>query len=642
MKMRIAPKHFHLKFLVLLLIHWQLQAGELTSLPHQQLFESTQMQLIELFFWGIAGGCGLLALLLALSFRQACYALYLLLILCSSIGLAWWHGALSLGTSNPRGLPISFALSLLCLSGLLQSIQIELRPLSKIWSGWFLALFFMLILAIVLPVQHLSFLLTSQIVLAIALLISQHKASFASARYWQLSVLALILGGLAYQLFDAIFALYISAASQFLLLGLAFSWQLSKWPACASNTDDLIAQQRLLDQWQSSERLLEEYLRLHTVELSANHQILLETNAELNLAYEEAEIARQAAEHAQREVTKTLDQLRATEWQLVQSEKMAALGQLVSGVAHEINTPIATMKLSGANIAEAIRDVLHNTPRLFRKLNSAELDLFFQLIWQANHSLVLHSTRAERQLVRDTERQLELLGLHETRHTAAVLVQLAAHKTLENYLPLLQHKECRHILASAHNVATVIHSTNNINTAVDRVSKILFALKSYSHFDAKEVKVNANLREGLETVLTIFNTKFDQQVVVDADLQDLPPILCLPDELRQAWGNLIQNALQAMQPLSNQAGYQAELQIRLWREQDTVHISFRDNGIGIPAENLPKIFEAFFTTKAAGEASGLGLGIVKKIIQKHRGEIEVSSEVGKGTCVSISLPYDER
>jgi two-component system NtrC family sensor kinase len=114
--------------------------------------------------------------------------------------------------------------------------------------------------------------------------------------------------------------------------------------------------------------------------------------------------------------------------------------------------------------------------------------------------------------------------------------------------------------------------------------------------------------------------------------EDIPPLSCFPDELNQVWTNLIHNALQAM-------NHEGTLTIGIRQEGDNAVVSVSDNGCGIPEEIRGKIFDVFFTTKPAGVGSGLGLDIVKKIIDKHQGRIEVQSEVGVGTTFSVFLPY---
>jgi signal transduction histidine kinase len=175
-------------------------------------------------------------------------------------------------------------------------------------------------------------------------------------------------------------------------------------------------------------------------------------------------------------------------------------------------------------------------------------------------------------------------------------------------------------------------NSQNIKTAVDRASKIVFALKSYARNDQAQEMVLANIPESIDTVLTIYHNQLKQGINLTKKFDQVPQIYCYPDELNQVWTNLIHNAAQAM----NGTG---DLSISLEKlDATSLQISVSDTGIGIPPENLEKIFDAFYTTKPAGEGSGLGLYIVKQIIEKHQGCISVKSELGKGTTVFVKFP----
>jgi signal transduction histidine kinase len=159
----------------------------------------------------------------------------------------------------------------------------------------------------------------------------------------------------------------------------------------------------------------------------------------------------------------------------------------------------------------------------------------------------------------------------------------------------------------------------------------VFALKTYARYDTTGNKVKAQIAEGIETVLTLYYNQLKRGIKVLKKYDDsLPSILCYPDELNQVWTNLIHNALQAMD-------YQGTLTIEVKKQDDTLLVSVIDSGKGIPPEIMPKIFQPFFTTKPAGEGSGLGLDIVKKIIEKHQGKIEVESVPGQ-TTFTVFLP----
>ena len=337
------------------------------------------------------------------------------------------------------------------------------------------------------------------------------------------------------------------------------------------------------------------------------------------------------AEKAREQAAQALEDQHQAEAQLVHSEKMAALGQLIAGVAHEINTPIGAIKSSVSNISDALDSALLGLPALMDELDAADREHFNALVARASKPRNMLSTREERAVVREVTAALEARGIEQARHRAGLLVQLQSHTDIERMLPLLDHPAADRILDIAYGISTIATNAGNINTAVDRVAKIIFALKSFSRFGGVQVWTEADLAEGLETVLTIYQNQIKQGVELVRHFQPMPPVRCLPDELNQVWTNLIHNALQAMD-------HKGTLAIRVRQEGEDALVSISDTGCGIPAELQKRIFEPFFTTKPAGEGTGLGLDIVRKIVEKHAGKITVDSEAGVGTTFTVQLP----
>ncbi|MGB8635116.1 MAG: ATP-binding protein [Rhodanobacteraceae bacterium] len=337
------------------------------------------------------------------------------------------------------------------------------------------------------------------------------------------------------------------------------------------------------------------------------------------------------AENARSDAAKALAELHQAEANLVHSEKMASLGQLIAGVAHEINTPIGAIKSSGRNISESIDSTLRDLPRLLTRLDDEHSQLFSKLVSRASKPRSVLSTREERTIVRGVTQKLEALGVDQARYRAGLLVQLQAHEKLDQVLPLLDHPENQSILDTAYGIATIASNAGNINAAVDRVAKIIFALKSFSRFGGAQVWADSDLREGMETVLTIYHNQIKHGIELVRRYEALPEVRCLPDELNQVWTNLIHNAIQAM----DQNG---TLTIGLCQEGEYALISVGDTGCGISPDLRERIFDPFFTTKPAGEGTGLGLDIVRKIVENHGGRIEVESEVGRGSTFIVRLP----
>jgi len=389
--------------------------------------------------------------------------------------------------------------------------------------------------------------------------------------------------------------------------------------------DELSNQQRLVGILQTSERELEDRVQQRTVDLSRS-------NLALNSALAVADASRQRAEDNQRQATQALAELQAAQTMLVQSEKMAALGQLIAGVAHEINTPIGAVKASGRNISDALKDVLLSMPRLFSLLDVDTQLLFQKLMAQSMLQDGFMSSREERALTKQVAEVLSTEGIDDAYQKAGVLVLLNAQSSVVEFMPLLRHPEHELIMETAHSLVSLTTNAANINVAVERVAKIIFALKSFSRTGGSDEFIEFSLRAGIDTVLTIYQNQIKQGVEVVCNFEDVAPVPCLPDELNQVWTNLVHNALQAM-------ANRGTLTIGVRRVGDEAIVSIADTGSGIPESIRSKIFDAFFTTKAMGEGSGLGLDIVRKIIDKHRGRIVVESTVGVGTTFYVHLPY---
>jgi signal transduction histidine kinase len=333
------------------------------------------------------------------------------------------------------------------------------------------------------------------------------------------------------------------------------------------------------------------------------------------------------------ELLTTLQQLQATQNQLIQSEKMALLGQLIAGIGHEINTPLGAIRSSIDNIYDFLNHDLENLPVFFQKLSPERYQDFFALLQKANQQSLTCSSKEKRQIKRTLTRKLESQNITNSENFADTLVDMGVYEEVEIFFPLFQDSNSQTILNVAYRLSSLKKSTQTISTATERAAKVVFALKSYARYDATAKKVEINITDGIETVLTLYHNQLKQGVEVIRNYEKfLPLVLCYPDELNQVWTNLIHNALQAMEN-------RGSLIIEVKQQEAWVLISITDNGKGISPEIRSRIFEPFFTTKPPGEGSGLGLDIVKKIIEKHEGTIEVNSVPGQ-TTFTVSLPIN--
>lgn len=308
------------------------------------------------------------------------------------------------------------------------------------------------------------------------------------------------------------------------------------------------------------------------------------------------------------------DRLRSTESLLRQREKLAGLGTLAAGLAHELNNPAAAIRRSVASLAEAIaaRDTLH-PPQRITKLAPADPS--------PSLGALDRSDRIE-----------DLADVIGDSGLAASLVdagwtpdQLAS--AFEGLDPV-QSADAAAWLAQTNTVRALLEE---VRTAADRISEIVGAVKSYAYLDQAPMQ-RIDVRDGLNNTLVILAHKLKAGVDVLRDYAaDLPEIEAFGSELNQVWTNVIDNAVDAMDG-------RGALEIRAERtDEDGVRVTICDNGPGIPAEALPHVFEPFYTTKPPGVGTGLGLHISHNVVVRHGGEMTVTSRPGE-TCFVVTLP----
>src|SRR5580704_9341342 len=319
-----------------------------------------------------------------------------------------------------------------------------------------------------------------------------------------------------------------------------------------------------------------------------------------------------------------------------QRDRLASLGKLSAGLAHELNNPASAAKRATSQL----RDIL-------KKIKSASLELGRRDLTPAQKSEVekLEACFTKQDVIppdtltmSDLEDQIDsLLRSHGQNDLWQLAADLARRnikpEMVESLFAILDADTARAALvriAASVEIAILLHE---IESSTSRISDLVSAIKQYTYMDQSPVQ-NVDIVKSLEVTLTILNHKLKRGISVKRDYGQVPLLVnSFGSELNQVWTNLIDNAIDAM------AG-KGELRVRTYREDSCVVVEIADNGPGISPQVQPHIFEPFFTTKGVGEGTGLGLDTVQRIVKKHRGTIQVESKPGD-THFRIWLPMAE-
>ncbi|MDY6972036.1 MAG: PAS domain S-box protein [Thermodesulfobacteriota bacterium] len=284
------------------------------------------------------------------------------------------------------------------------------------------------------------------------------------------------------------------------------------------------------------------------------------------------------------ELEKTLHDLQNTQSQLLQSEKMASIGQLAAGVAHEINNPVGYIN-SNLNIMAGFDSDTRTLIGQYRALMSG---LREAMITEEGRASV--SEKLDR--IEKLEKEIEIDFV------------------LDDSPNLI--KECQE--------------------GSERIQKIVLDLKDFAHPGEEGLKY-VDLNHNLDSTLNIVWNEIKYKASVTKEYEDLPEVSCHPQQLNQVFMNLMVNAAQAIEE-------KGEIRIVTRAVDSFVEIEISDTGVGIPKENIRRIFDPFFTTKEVGKGTGLGLNVAYNIVRKHSGLIDVESTVGNGTTFTVRLPVD--
>lgn len=347
--------------------------------------------------------------------------------------------------------------------------------------------------------------------------------------------------------------------------------------------------------------------------------------------------AEKALHQKNKELQDTIEELNRTQNRLIFAEKMAALGNLIGGIAHEINTPLGAIKASSSNIGDVVEKISVDLPWLFKHATHEETNWLFKLFLEADARDISVFSKEERQRKRELTSLLEEHQVENAAITADTIVSLKLNYTDDVYLTFLSQPHAPRLLSILKTLFSLKRNGNNIAVSVEKAADVVRALKSYIYKNNTGDFEAADLTETINTVLILTaNMIKHSKTVVTTELESVPPIFCRQDELCQVWTNLITNAIQAM-------GETGTLDISMKYDtlRESIITRFKDSGPGIPESVQPRIFEPYFTTKPKGIGTGMGLDISKQIIEKHKGTIVFESEPGQGTTFIIEIPINQ-
>ncbi len=348
------------------------------------------------------------------------------------------------------------------------------------------------------------------------------------------------------------------------------------------------------------------------------------------------ELVQKMPELTQRLVGLMSDRIRETTRMEQQRDRLASLGKLSAGLAHELNNPASAAKRAASQLRDSLKRIKDASQELGRRALSpaqkAEIE-------KLEASIVSHDEPPPDALtVSDLEEQIDSLlrshGQNDLWQLAADLARKDVKPAvLESLFEVLEADGARAALVRIAALVEITNLVNEIESSASRISDLVGAIKEYTFMDQAPVQ-NVDIVKSLETTLTILNHKLKHGVNVHRDYQKIPLLVnSFGSQLNQVWTNLIDNAIDAM-------GGTGELRVRVYREDPCVVVEIGDNGPGISDAIKSHIFEPFFTTKGVGEGTGLGLDTVQRIVKKHRGTIQVNSKPGD-TRFQVWLPMSD-
>lgn len=326
------------------------------------------------------------------------------------------------------------------------------------------------------------------------------------------------------------------------------------------------------------------------------------------------------------------ENLKNAQSQLVLNEKMASLGVLTTGIAHEINTPVGAI----LNVSRNLENKIKSLPKVleaFKKepdIPVTQMVACLEDLLQASCNPYQATSYKETRMI---ENLLREHGIRNFKEMANSLTRL----NFTDQEKILKYIDCFRLPSFfflVESFGSIVQAAKISEASSRKIAEIVRALKFYAYTDKDRVELT-QVNESIQTALVLLRNRFKHTVNVSTKLDpDLPKIPCT-SEINQVWTNLVSNACDAVEAMGND--YPGEILISTQKGGDQIMVTVTDNGIGIPEEKIEKIFDPFFTTKDIGKGTGLGLSIVSGILNKHDGTIHVRSHRGR-TVFEIALP----